>query len=65
MTKYACSINYAKFASALITAKILGKRSFDFFGNKYKVADYNKRIAIDIAEGVYKVVCRPIPIRHN
>ena len=65
MTKYLCSTNYANFASAQITAKILGKRSFDFFGNKYKVADYNKRIARDIAEGVDQVVCRPIPTRHN
>ena len=61
MPKYACSINYALFASALITAKILGKRSFDFFGNKYKVADYIKRIAKDIEYGFYKVVCEREP----
>lgn len=61
MKEYACSTNYANFASAQITAKILGKKSFDFFGQTYKVADYNKRIARDIEEGVYKVVCSPIP----
>lgn len=62
MPKYACSTNYALFASALITAKMLGKRSFDFFGNKYKVAHYVKRIARDIKDGYYKVVCELEPV---
>mgnify|MGYP007122051844 CR=1 FL=1 len=54
--------NYAcyntTFASAVITAKMLGQKTFEFMGKKVKVADHIKGVVSDLDRGKYKVVCR-------
>jgi len=54
--------NYAcyntTFASAVITAKMLGQKTFDFKGKKVKVADHIKGVVSDLERGKYNVVCR-------
>lgn len=54
--------NYAiyntAFASAVITAKMLGKTTFVFKGKRYKVANHIAGVVSDLDRGKYKVVCR-------
>ena len=56
------SANYAMyntdFASAVITAKMLGKTAFVFKGKRYKVANHIAGVVSDLDRGKYKVVCR-------
>ena len=46
------------FASALITAKMLGQKTFEFNGLKFKVADHINGVVSDLSRGKYTVVCR-------
>lgn len=55
----ACSTLYnTAFASALITAKMLGQKSFVFNGTKVKVADHINGVVSDLSRGKFTVVCR-------
>lgn len=55
----ACTTNYnTTFASAVITAKMLGQKTFEFMGKKVKVADHIAGVVSDLERGKYKVVCR-------
>lgn len=53
---YACYST--TFASAVITAKMLGQKSFNFMGKEVKVADHIEGVVSDLNRGKYKVVCR-------
>lgn len=56
--------NYAcyntTFASAVITAKMLGQKTFDFMGKKVKVADHIKGVKSDLEWGKYKIYARRV-----
>lgn len=55
----ACTTNYnTTFASAVITAKMLGRTTFLFKCKRYKVADHIAGVVSDLDSGKYKVVCR-------
>ena len=55
---YAC-YNTA-FASAVITAKMLGQKTFDFKGKRHKVVNHIKGVVSDLERGKYKIYARRV-----